>query len=239
MTTAATILLQARMGSTRLPGKVMERLAGRTLIEHCVRRLQSRSGLDVVIATTARSEDDCIGREGARLGVEVVRGADVDVLGRFVAAIERFGLDEVVRATADNPAVDADAPLRTLTLLRRSGADHVVEHGLPHGTAVEAVSAEALVRAAMLTSHAYDREHVTPFVRTDSRFVALSAIAPGHLRHPDLRLTVDTAKDLAYVRALFDALGSDATAAPLSDIIRCARRLGGARAGGSGMRGAR
>src|SRR5882757_658801 len=115
------------MGSTRLPGKVLAAIAGRTVLAHCVERLRACSGLPVVLATTRRAEDDCLAEAGARLDIAVVRGDDEDVLGRFVQVIETLGLTEVIRATADNPCVDMDAPLRTLNLLRRTGVDHVVE----------------------------------------------------------------------------------------------------------------
>ena len=135
----------------------------------------------------------------------VVRGPSDDVLGRFVQVASTLGLTDLVRATCDNPGVDMDGPRRTLELLRRNGADHVVEAGLPYGAAVEAVSVPALMRSAELTRDPYDREHVTPFLQRDSRFVALQAIAPGHLRRPGLRISVDTAEDLDFMRRLFAA----------------------------------
>ena len=83
---------------------------------------------------------------------------------------------------------------------QRVGADHVVECGLPMGTAVEAVSLDALDRADTLISDPYDREHVTSFVRRDARFRALRAVAPGDVRRPGLRLTIDTPEDLEFIR---------------------------------------
>ena len=226
MTPRAAIVLQARMGSRRLPGKTLAAIGGQTVLAHCIERLRATSDLRVVLATTERQEDDCIEWEGQQLGVEVVRGPDEDVLGRFVMAIGKLALTDVVRATADNPAVDMDAPRRMLELRRRTGADHVVEYGLPHGTAVEAVSAEALVRSAALASSKEDREHVTTFLRRDSRFVAISAIAPPPLRRPGLRLTVDTAEDLEWVRRVFAVVErSHRHPAPLVDLIAAAERL--------------
>ena len=222
MTYGTAVVLQARIGSTRLPGKVLADLAGRTVLAHCIERLRVCSGLPVILATTRRVEDDAVADAGERLGVAVVRGDDEDVLARFVQAIEGHGLREVIRATADNPCVDMDAPLRTLALLRRTGADHVVEHGLPYGAAVEAVTADALLRSSAATQDAYDREHVTPFVRRDPRFRAVAAIAPGDVRRPALRLTVDTYDDLKYVRALVARAGRGASLVPLRDLIAVA-----------------
>ena len=134
-----------------------------------------------------------------------MRGAADDVLSRFVQVASTLGLTDLVRATCDNPGVDMDSPRRTLELLRRNGADYVAEFGLPYGAGVEALSVQALLRSAELTADPYDREHVTPFLRRDSRFFALQAIAPGHLRWPELRLSVDTAEDLDFMRRLFAA----------------------------------
>jgi spore coat polysaccharide biosynthesis protein SpsF (cytidylyltransferase family) len=173
-----------------------------------------------------------------------MRGADEDVLGRFVMVATRLSLIDIVRATADNPAVDIDAARRVLDLRRRTGADHVVEYGLPYGTAVEAVSAEALARSAELTSDPQDREHVTSFIRRDPRFVTLSAIAPPALRRPGLRLTVDTPEDLEWVRRVFDhaeGLSGMTTPASLAALIAAADHLTRAvpTDSGSGARDAR
>jgi spore coat polysaccharide biosynthesis protein SpsF (cytidylyltransferase family) len=133
--------------------------------------------------------------------------------------------------------VDIDAPQRVLELRRRSGADHVVEYGLPYGTAVEALSVDALTRSAALADESQDREHVTSFMRRDERFKALSAIAPPALRRPGLRLTVDTAEDLSWVRRVFDqaerVIGT-APPASLTALIAAADHLNKAIPTGSG-----
>ena len=214
----SAIVLQARMGSTRLPGKSMAFIEGKTLVHHCIERLRSRSGLMVLLATTTLSEDDVLADEASRLSVPVVRGSAEDVLSRFARAASMFELTTVVRATADNPAVDMDAPRRTLDLLLRTGVDHVVERGLPDGAAVEAVSCDALHRAHALATDAYDREHVTPFLKRDHRFRSLNLLAPAALRRADRRFTVDTTDDLEFMRGVYRALGQQ-TPAPLSAII--------------------
>ena len=222
----AAIVLQARMGSRRLPGKTLALVAGRTVLEHCIERLQARSGMRVVLATTSRGEDDRVAEEGRRLGVCVMRGADVDVLGRYVMVASALSLTDIVRATADNPAVDMDAPRRVLELRRRTGADHVTERGLPHGAAVEAVSAAALFRSAALTDNPMDREHVTSFLQRDPRFVALRFPAPVEVRRPALRLTIDTAEDLAFVRMVVEHAEVDSSRpVPLALLIAAVERL--------------
>ena len=222
----AAIVLQARMGSRRLPGKVLALVNGRTVLEHCIERLQARSRLRVVVATTTRDEDNCIAQEATRLGIEVVRGPDEDVLGRFVMVASKLSLADLVRATADNPAVDMDAPRRVLDVRCATNADHVTEHGLPYGTAVEAISAAALMRSAELTTDPADREHVTLFLQRDRRFVALRPPAPEAVRRPDIRLTIDTPADLEFVRRVFDVARKESPRPmPLAALIAIATRL--------------
>lgn len=229
MSENAAIILQARMGSTRLPGKVLAVVAGKSILEHCVCRLRAHSGLPVILATTTLPEDDVLVAAAERLGVPFVRGSEDDVLSRYVLAVATFDVTEVIRATADNPAVDMDAPRRTLDLLERTGADYVVERGLPIGAAVEAVSAAALVLADASTSNPYDREHVTPFIRRHRQFTSLDCLAPASLRRPKLRLSVDTADDLAALRRLMVQVAmSDGTPTSLSSIIAAADGRAGA-----------
>jgi spore coat polysaccharide biosynthesis protein SpsF len=217
------IVLQARMGSTRLPGKVIAPVGGRSVLAHCIERLQHHSGLPVIVATTDLFEDDRVAAEAARMGAAIVRGSERDVLRRYVQAAREFSLTEIIRATADNPAVDMDAPRRTLELLHQTGADHVVEFGLPDGAAVEAVTVAALEKAATTATDPKDREHVTAFIRRDRRFFALPALAPGVVRQPQLRLTVDTAVDLAFMRRVFARVGAaPGMPSPLEDIIAAA-----------------
>ena len=106
------IVLQARMGSSRLPGKSLARIAGASLLAHCIERLGAESGLPVIVATTTSPLDDAIQEEAGRMGAAVVRGPEDDVLSRYVLAADRFDLVHLVRATADNPVVDLGAPVR-------------------------------------------------------------------------------------------------------------------------------
>jgi spore coat polysaccharide biosynthesis protein SpsF len=220
----AAIVLQARMGSARLPGKVMATIAGRPLIAHCITRLR-QSGLPVVVATTGRGEDDVLVEVAGELGVEILRGESEDVLARFVSVASRLSLTHVVRATADNPVVDLDAPRRMLELLSSARADYVEEIDLPVGAAVEACTVEALRLAEAATSDPYDREHVTPYLRRGLAGASIQAQAPAALRRADLRFTVDRSQDLSNVRALFDHLGAGAPLAPLTAFIAAADEL--------------
>jgi spore coat polysaccharide biosynthesis protein SpsF len=222
----ALIVLQARLGSVRLPGKALRRVAGRSVLARCLDRLLAGGAAPLVLATTTRAEDDAIEDEAAAHGVPCLRGADADVLGRFVEVVEALRPVYVVRATADNPCVDIDAPGRILAHLRAGALDYVVERGLPIGGAVEGMRAQALALAASQAASAHDREHVTPYLRRpENRFRTLEPRAPRALCRPDLRLTIDTPEDLAYMEDVLRQAGGSATRVPLQGIIRAADRV--------------
>lgn len=215
------IVLQARVGSTRLPGKVLEPIGGRSMLEHCLRRLLAGGVGPVVLATTEQPEDDVLTDIAARLDVPVYRGSEDDVLGRNLGAAVQYGLDPVIRATADNPLVDVEAAGRLLREITSGEFDYACEVGLPVGAAVEAIRVEALVQAALFATEPDDREHVTTFVkRRQDLFRVRMVPAPPALRQPALRVTVDTAEDLARVRGLVEATGSDQPS--LADVLRVA-----------------
>lgn len=231
----AVILVQARMRSRRLPGKALASLAGRSILSHCLIRLTHARVAPVILATSTNAADDPLVDEAHLHGVETLRGPEDDVLQRFLLAASRFAPRFIVRATADNPAVDIDAPRRVIEIADRHRADHVCERNLPYGCAVEAVRASALWEAASRAHDPIDREHVTTYIRRHrERFHVLEPIAPAPVRRPDLRFTVDTAEDLSYMRDVFDAAGAARDLTPLADLIDAAEGLGGQRSGGGG-----
>lgn len=224
----AAIVLQARMGSVRLPGKVLAPIGEATVLRHCIERLLASRVGPVVLATTTARADDEVAAEGERLSVPVLRGPEADVLVRFVWAARALDTKYIVRATADNPAVDIDAPRRTLEGLVRAGADHCCETGLPIGAAVEAMTTRALLDADVHATSAGDREHVTPFIRRERwRYRVVEPPAPAPLTRPDLRLTVDTREDLDRIRTIAGRLARPLSHAPLADIITAADRVAG------------
>jgi spore coat polysaccharide biosynthesis protein SpsF (cytidylyltransferase family) len=228
--TEAVIVLQARMGSSRLPGKALARIGTRTVVGHCLARLMARQAAPLILATTAGADDDCLVHEAERYGADVFRGSSTDVLNRFVETVRGAGARYVVRATGDNPAVDLEAPGRTLALLRSTGADYVREDGLPCGAGVEAMTAKALELAALIAEDPADREHVTAAMRRDrSRFNVHVGRVPRHLRRPDLRLTLDTDDDLEYLRRISSRLGDSSIEAELEAIIVAADACAGDR----------
>jgi spore coat polysaccharide biosynthesis protein SpsF len=204
-------ILQARMSSTRLPGKVMRDLAGAPMIERQIERLRRASSLDrLVVATSDRPDDDGLAEHAAALGMGVHRGSLPDVLARFAGALEAFGpARHVVRFTADCPLIDPAVVDRLVAAHGESGADYSTNGGegraYPVGLDCEIMTAAALREAAHEAVDPYEREHVTPFIYRRPERYALHRL-PGPPDQGELRWTVDTADDLAFARAVFAGL---------------------------------
>ncbi len=221
--TRVFVIAQARMGSSRLPGKVLRRAGELSLLEHLARRLaRARTPTELVIATTIDAADDEIAEAARALGLVVSRGSVDDVLDRYHVALVTLGAgldDIVVRVTADCPLLDPGEIDRLVDeFVARRGTpdevDYLTNHAgggkLPRGLDVEVFTFGGLDRAAREATLPGDREHVTPyFYREPGRYRTAASDPPGiELGH--LRLTVDTPADLELVDAVVRALGPDA-----------------------------
>jgi spore coat polysaccharide biosynthesis protein SpsF len=217
------VILQARTGSTRLPGKALATIGDLSVVERCLQRLKLARAGEVILATTRDAADDALAAVAARMRVRVFRGSSDDVLDRYVAAAESVDVDLVIRATGDNPAVDLDAPRRVRRALIETRADYACEDGLPLGAGVEAITTEALRRSAAAATSADDREHVTLYAkRRPGAFRIARLMVPEGLRRPDLRFTIDTSDDLDYMRRLF--AGATSHEPGLAELIAAASR---------------
>jgi spore coat polysaccharide biosynthesis protein SpsF (cytidylyltransferase family)/GNAT superfamily N-acetyltransferase len=211
-------LVQARMGSTRLPGKVMADLDGRPLIDWMLERAGRAASLDAVwLATSDRAENEPLVRHVAERGNHVFRGDENDVLGRFTAAAREAGADVIVRLTADCPLIDPGVIDAAVRLFASGGFDYLsnaMQRSYPDGLDVEVFSRGALDRADREATSPFHREHVTPYLRTGFLpGVSTGDFNVGHLLAPadfgHLRWTVDTPEDLARVRAMVRLLPAD------------------------------
>jgi|WetSurMetagenome_2_1015567.scaffolds.fasta_scaffold59239_3 spore coat polysaccharide biosynthesis protein SpsF len=219
--------LQARMGSTRLPGKVLMPIQGQSILERAVRRLRAAPVIDTVaVLTTRLKEDDAVVEEARRLGVLVHRGPEQDVLARFYEAAELFRPDIIIRATADNPLIEIGSIERIVGALRCAGLDWCMESGLPYGAATEAITAGALARVHFKAEEADHREHVTLYIKEHPEEFRLSLLTPpDDLRHPHVRVTVDTSDDLLFVDQLIRSLPENGQPLPLSAYLPLAFRI--------------
>lgn len=197
-------IIQARMGSRRLPGKVMMRIGGRPLLVYLVERISKARSLDnIVVATTANPHDNIIIEECERRGIPNFRGSEDDVLSRYVCAARACDAGIVVRVTADNPMTDPDSIDRVVDTLASTGADYAIETNLPVGTAGEAITWKGLSFTDSVANTARWREHVTLYAKENPH--ALNCIflqAQPECHRPDLSFTVDELHEYLYTREL-------------------------------------
>lgn len=217
-------IVQARMGSRRLPGKVLLDIAGQSMLERVVRRVQRSSLIDeVVVATSTAGADDAVVTECEALGVAVTRGSEEDVLDRFRDAAIAHGAAICVRACADSPLIDPDVCDLVVATLRdsRPAADYAsnkIEPSYPLGLDVEAFTFDALERAWHRTHDAYDRAHVTVDMYRSPAVYRLLAVR-GEVDRHNWRWTVDTSDDLEFVRQVVTRFGGSNTFA-YDDVVR-------------------
>ena len=207
-------IIQARMGSTRLPGKVLRRLAGRTVLAHVIGRVTAVQGIDcTVVATTHAALDDAVAREAQLNGALVYRGSERDVLDRYYQAALGQSAGTVVRITSDCPLLDpavVGVMLQKFKGAASSGSLYdYVSNGLrrtyPRGLDTEIFTMDALTRAHRVASAPYEREHVTPYIYEHPEEFRLHSFESARdLSH--LRWTLDTAEDFAMLSQVFDAL---------------------------------
>ena len=219
-------VVQARMGSTRLPGKVLRSLRGRSLISHIAHRLGASRTVDqVVIATTVEARDDAIAVEAIDLGLACFRGAEEDVLDRMLGAARQAEAEVVVRITADCPLIDGgvvDRVVDGLTASRCDYASNTIRRTYPRGLDAEAVTRAALERVNAIAPPGPAREHVTWLIHQQpERFSRLSVEDASD--NSDLRWTVDTEEDWQVVDRLVADLDLARMARPYRDILAHAR----------------
>lgn len=205
------IVVQARMTSTRLPGKVMMPLAGQPMLARMAERLRRATMTDeLVIATTTNATDDVIAGLCLQQDLACYRGSEHDVLSRYAGAAQTHGADLVVRVTADCPLLDAELVDRMIATYKENACtcdylSNMLEPTFPYGMAVEVFPNSILQAAHAEATQDAEREHVTPFIYWNPQRFRLMAF-----RHQtDLsrhRWTVDTAEDYALVKMLFDSL---------------------------------
>ena len=199
-------VVQARMGSTRLPGKVFRPVLGVPLINLLLARLsKSRKVDEIVVATSTEPKDDRLAAHVERLGYRCFRGSENDVMARFVGAARAAGAEVVVRITADCPLMDPEIVDEVVAHLEREACDYcsnTVPRSFPDGLDVEVFTRVALESAAEQTNSKYDREHVTPFLRESGKF--RTAFIQPEEDWSQLRWTVDEQADFDVISGIFE-----------------------------------
>lgn len=202
-------IVQARMGSTRLPGKVLKDLAGETMLARVVGRLRCASRInELLVATTDHPDDDAIVDECRKQLVGVFRGDQDDVLDRYFKAAELASADVVVRITSDCPLIDPEVTDKTIARFLDELPDYAsntIVRTYPRGLDTEVMSFSALKRAWQKAQRPYEREHVTPYLLEHSSEFRLISVV-GDRDYSAHRWTVDTPEDLLFAQTVYDRL---------------------------------
>ena len=221
------IILQARMESTRLPGKVLKQIEGKPMLWHIVERLKKvKQSDELVIATSTNTEDRAVVELAESCSIRCFAGSEKDVLDRFYQASKEFRFEQIVRATGDNPLVDPEEADRLISIQLKTAADYSsnkseVNSGLPVGIGVEVFSFPALERSWVEGKNEDHREHVDEYILQNRDSFNIQVLpAPEGKRAPHLRLTVDTMEDLSFIRAIYRRFYVPGHIVPVYEVIR-------------------
>jgi spore coat polysaccharide biosynthesis protein SpsF len=224
------VVVQARMSSARLPGKVLMPLAGRPLLGWLLERLgrvrcgTGRAALPIVLATSEAPDDDAVAELAASLSVHCHRGSLDDVALRLYEAAESAGFEAFVRASADSPFLDPRLVEEAHDLYARGESDlvsNVFPRSFPKGQSVELIRLEAMREILAATNDPEDREHVTRYAYANPgrfRITGFSAARP----QPGLQLSIDTPEDFTRAQRCVSVLGPRAIEAGWEEIAACA-----------------
>lgn len=219
-------IIQARVGSTRLPGKVLLDLKGKTVLNHVVDRVKKSKYIDeVIVATTDLEQDDKIVDECNKIGCKYFRGSESDVLSRYYLCAKENKADIVIRITSDCPLIDfniIDNMIEKFLYKQNSNIDYMnntLEPTLPRGYDVEIFSFRALVKANFEAKLDYEREHVTPYIYFNPDKFNLSLFRYRY-DYSKYRLTLDTKEDFEVISSIFESLYDVNNYFLLEDVIK-------------------
>lgn len=221
-------VIQARMGSRRLPGKALLPIGGKTALAYLVDRVRRAELLhELVVATSTESDDDAIAREAARVGIRCFRGSEDDVLGRVAQAGRTFGAEVVVRLTADDVLMDP-AVVDYMVQQFGSGVYHygtgLTTHSFPNGFVLSVLRVDALAMADALPLDRVAREHVLPaFLNRPDLFSRLDVVAPPQWRGYEVGLTLDTQADYELLCDVVRLLSDQNGQVGLEEILQLVR----------------
>jgi perosamine synthetase len=205
-------IIQARMGSTRLPGKTLMEIEGKTLLEHIIQRIGKAKTIDgIVVATTSEEADKRIISAAEEEGVESYAGSVDDVLDRFYQAARKAKADVIVRITADDPFKDPEVIDHIVGIFLEAGgsldyASNTIETSYPEGLDIEVFSFEALKRAWSNAKKASEREHVTPYIWKNPDIFRVRNVKREGVDLSSLRWTLDNENDLRLAREIYKRL---------------------------------
>jgi len=220
--------IEARMTSSRLPGKVLLPAGGEPMLMHLVRRLRAVASIDeIVIATTTNTSDEPIVEFAKAAGVLCYRGSEDDVLARVIGAGDLAQAEVLVEITGDCPVIDPDLVEQTIQMFFHNDVQYVANsliRSYPDGMDTQVMLFSALKSSATMTNDPLDREHVSRFIcRHPELFSRVHLIAPPSLHWPELGLTLDEANDYLLLKKIIEELASTNPLFSCGDMIRLLR----------------
>lgn len=229
---ATVAIIQARMGSTRLPGKVLKSILGKPMLGHIVNRVRQAEGVnEVVVATSELATDEQIRQFCSENAITCFAGSEADVLDRFYRAAVSRNADPIIRITGDCPFAD---PMIIAELIRQyrkgcydhigvatgAGALHLEQGRFPDGLDAECFSFAALEKAWREAAHGSDREHVTPYIWRNKNIFRIGSLMCEQGDYSHLRWTVDNDADFDLVTKIYEALYSEGRVFLMDDVVR-------------------
>ena len=204
-------IIQARVGSTRLPGKVLIKICGKTVLEHGIDRLKRVKNIDeIVIATTILEKDNVIVDEARRLGIKTFRGSEGDVLSRYYYAAKECNADVVVRVTSDCPLIDSEVSQKIIRFYlenidKYEYVSNTIDRTFPRGLDTEVFNFISLEMAFIKAVNISEREHVTPYIWNNPKIFRLFQYKSDK-DYSSLRWTLDTKEDFELINIIFKQL---------------------------------
>lgn len=219
------VIIQARLSSTRLPGKVLLDVSGKPMLQRQTERLRKGIGdLPLIIATSDDRSDDTLEDFCRKQGIACFRGSLRDVMLRFIVCAREHGITHVVRVGGDDPLIDPDCCTELVRLHREDPADFLYashREGWPYGCAAELIAIAALERIHDVTDETLYLEHTIPYFFDHPEAFSIRKVqSPHKLCRPDLAFTVDFPEDLELIRAVFHELRHEGDFFPLERVIR-------------------
>lgn len=217
-------IIQARMGSTRLPGKVMMPIVGKPMLWHVIERVKRCKNIDsIVVATASKKENNPIIELAKKCKVEIFIGSENDVLDRYYQAAMKFNADIIIRITADCPLINPITIDNKIDLCLKEDADYICGHpnfpSIEHG--MEVVSFSALEKVKNIAIENYQKEHVTIYIKENPELFKIRVIKPELIfRRKDMRLTVDTKEDVKLIREIYNRLYKENEIIDIKDVVR-------------------
>lgn len=221
------LITQARLGSTRLPGKILKQINSESLLEIHLKRLNRCKNISkIIVATTDQAEDKAIYEIATDLGFSSFRGSESDVLDRFYQAVRNEKSDWIVRVTSDCPLIDpflVDELIKFAHNNNRDYCSNTLIENYPDGQDIEVFKFSALKSAWKNANLPSEREHVTPYIRNNSDFKGASIFKalnyPCDSNFSHIRMTIDESRDFDLIKVLIDDLGTDKTWLEYTDYI--------------------